>query len=52
MCVIPYGLSERMCYEVSTTSGSDTYLIYVDAMTGEEVEIMQVVSNGNGTLVM
>lgn len=52
LCVIPYGLSERMCYEVSATSGTDTYLIYVDAMTGEEVEIMQVVAGGGGTLVM
>jgi germination protein YpeB len=52
LCVIPVGLSERMCYEVSATSGADTYLIYVDAMTGEEVEIMQVVADGTGTLVM
>lgn len=52
LCVIPYGLAEKMCYEISATSAGDTYLIYVDAMTGEEVEIMQVVSDGTGTLVM
>lgn len=52
LCVIPYGLSERMCYEISATSAADAYLIYVDAMTGEEVEIMQVVTDGTGTLVM
>lgn len=52
LCVIPYGLSERLCYEVSATGGGNTYLIYVDAMTGEEVEIMQVVQDGVGALVM
>lgn len=52
LCIIPYGLSEKMCYEISCTSGADVYLIYVDAMTGEEVEIMQVVTDSTGTLVM
>jgi spore germination protein len=52
LCVIPLGTSERLCYEISATSGSDTYLIYVDAMTGQELEIMQVVDDSTGTLVM
>ena len=52
LCVIPVSLSEKMCYEIAATSGGDTYLIYVDAMTGEEIQIMQVVGDQSGTLVM
>lgn len=52
LCVIPYGMSEKLCYEINATSGSDAYLIYIDAMTGEEAEIMQIVTGGGGVLVM
>lgn len=52
LCMIPYGLSEKYCYEVSAVSGDGTYLIYIDAMTGAEAEIMQVVSDSDSTLVM
>jgi len=52
LCMIPLGLGERYCYEVSASSAEGTYLIYIDAMTGAEVEIMQVVSDSDSTLVM
>jgi len=52
LCMIPYGLSEKYCYEVSASSADGTYLIYIDAMTGAEAEIMQVVSDSDSTLVM
>jgi spore germination protein len=52
LCVIPYGTSEKLCYEINAASGSDAYLIYIDAMTGEEAEIMQIVSDEGGVLVM
>ena len=52
LCIIPYGLSEKYCYEVSASSDGGTYLIYIDAMTGAEAEIMQVISDSESTLVM
>ena len=52
LCMIPYGLSEKYCYEISASSAEGTYLIYIDAMTGAEAEIMQVVSDSDSTLVM
>lgn len=52
LCIIPVGLGEKYCYEVSASSKDGTYLIYIDAMTGTEVEIMQVVGDSESTLVM
>lgn len=52
LCVIPGGAGEKYCYEVSASSADGTYLIYIDAMTGAEVEIMQVVGDQDSTLVM
>lgn len=52
LCMIPVGLGEKYCYEVSASSAEGTYLIYLDAMTGDEVEIMQVISDSDSTLVM
>ena len=52
LCVIPENASEYLCYEVTATSGQDTFLVYIDAMTGIERRIMQVISNENGALVM
>ena len=52
LCIIPSGLTEKYCYEVSASSAEGTYLIYIDAMTGAEVEIMQVISDSDSTLVM
>lgn len=52
LCVIPLDTGEKYCYEVSASSEDGTYLIYIDAMTGEETEIMQVVGDQDSTLVM
>ena len=52
LCVIPVNTSEALCYEVRATDGASTFLVYIDAMTGVERELMQVVSDENGSLVM
>ncbi len=52
LCVIPVGSGEALCYEIRATDGADTFLSYIDAQTGAERELMQVVSDGGGTLVM
>ena len=52
LCVIPENESEYLCYEITATDGTDSFLIYVDAATGVERELMQVVFDGSGQFVM
>lgn len=52
LCLIPLNSQEYLCFEVRATSGGDEYLVYIDAQTGVEREIMQVISDQNGVLVM
>ena len=52
LCVIPKNDSELLCYEISATDGTDSFLVYIDAMTGVERELMQVVDDGGGSFVM
>ena len=52
LCVIPENPGEFLCYEVRATSGADTFLAYIDAMTGVERRLMQVIDGEGGTMVM
>ena len=52
LCVIPENDSEYLCYEITATAGEDTFLAYIDAQTGAERELMQVIRDENGALVM
>ena len=52
LCVIPVNEGEALCYEIRATDGADAFLVYIDAMTGAERELMQVVSDESGSLVM
>lgn len=50
LCVIPWHDTERLCYEFSVTRGDGQYLIYLDAETGEEVQILKLIPVEQGTL--
>lgn len=52
LCVIPTDAAEVYCYEISCSGKGSTYLVYLDAVTGAEVDIMQVVGDAQATLVM
>ena len=52
LCVIPVGTAEYLCYEISAVDADGEFLVYVDAQTGVERELMQLLSRNNGTLVM
>jgi len=52
LCVIPENTSEYLCYEIRAESGSDEFLVYIDAMSGVERRLMQVISGENGAMVM
>lgn len=44
-------LKEKLCYEFTGVNGKHTFVIDIDAMTGEEVEIMQIINADEGTFV-
>ena len=50
LCVIPLGSGERLCYEFSGSFGGGYYLIYIDAKTGEELEILKQIDAQNAKL--
>ena len=52
LCVIPENDAEYLCYEITATDGADSFLVYIDAMTGVERELMQVVTDPSGAYVM
>ena len=53
LCVIPLeDGKEAFCYEISASEGYERYLIYIDAMTGEEREILKIVEDENGQLAV
>lgn len=52
LCVIPLNAGEVLCYEIRATDGTDVFLVYIDAATGVERELLQVVSDEHGALVM
>ena len=50
LCLIPYRDSERLCYEFTVRRGDGTYLIYLDADTGKEVELLKRIDTEQGVL--
>jgi len=52
LCIIPQNNAEYLCYEIAASDSTGEFLVYVDAQTGVERDLMQVISRDNGTLVM
>lgn len=53
LAVIPYGeYSERLCYEFKGNIDGGDYFVYVDAQSGEEINVLYVVNSESGTLVL
>ena len=52
LCVIPQNRAEYLCYEIDASDAGGEFLVYVDALTGVERDLMQVISRSNATLVM
>lgn len=51
--IVPVGNSgERLAYEVFGYEGGNQYFVYIDALTGKEIEIFKVVESTEGTLVI
>ena len=52
LCVIPADAGERLCWEFRGTFSGETYYAYVDAKTGEAVEILRIAQTENGDIVI
>lgn len=50
LCVIPYRETERLCYEINGRYEGNEYNVYIDAVTGEEAEILMMVDSTDGKL--
>jgi len=51
--VIPTeGKREVLCYEFKGKYGNNNYIVYIDAISGEEADILQVIDTENGSLTM
>lgn len=50
LCVIPEGDDERLCYELNGVYEQQTYMVYLDAATGEEADVMMLMDGANGPL--
>lgn len=53
LCIIPTsGKLERLCYEFHTKQEDREFLIYIDAKTGSEMQVLQLLHLDGGDLIM
>lgn len=50
LCLLPYQDEELLCHEFTVLHESETYLIYLDAQSGREVELLKTIPVENGSL--
>ena len=49
LCVIPINVtSEKLCYELVGEFNGEKYFIYVDAKTGEEINVLRMIDSNQG----
>lgn len=52
LSVVPTDAGEALAWEFSGTVGESRYLVYIDARTGEELEIYRVIEDEDGQLAV
>ncbi|MDD4680209.1 MAG: germination protein YpeB [Clostridia bacterium] len=53
MAVIPTdGKEERLCYEFKGEMNQKRFIVYIDAKTGQEADILQIIDTENGSLTI
>lgn len=52
LCVIPVDEKEKFCYEFAGEYTGLDYFVYIDAVTGDEANILRVVDNEQGSMTM
>ncbi len=53
LVIVPIGqTSEKLCYEFTGEFEGSTYYVYIDAISGRQVEMFKVIESTEGTLLM
>ncbi len=53
LAVVPTGeTSEKLSYEITGTYNGETYYVYIDAVTGRQIELFKVIKSTEGELLM
>ena len=53
LAIVPIGTSsEKLCYEFQGTFDGSTYYVYIDAVTGRQVELFKVIESTEGELLI
>ena len=52
LAIVPVGKSEKLAYEISGVYDDSIYYVYIDAVTGRQVEMFKVIESSEGTLLM
>ena len=52
LCVIPLEQTEKLAYEFSASLEDTHYLVYIDALTGDELVIYRLIEDENGQLAI
>ncbi len=53
LAIIPTeGKNERLCYEFKGEMSQKRFIVYIDAMTGQEADILQIIDTENGSLTI
>ncbi|MGI6193697.1 MAG: PepSY1/2 domain-containing protein [Christensenellales bacterium] len=53
VALIPRGLvEEKLCYEFKCTFNEESYIIFINAMTGVEEQVYKIIDSENGQLVV
>ncbi len=52
LALVPKGEEEKLCYEVFGEANGRKYFVYVDAESGEEINILCVIDSEQGELLM
>ena len=50
LCIIPYRDQERLCWEAAGVYDTQEYRVYIDASTGEELQVLMMISTPEGEL--
>ena len=50
LCVIPYRDTERLCYEFTARRSDALYLIYLDATTAAQLDLLKIIDTDEGRL--
>lgn len=50
LCMIPQSGSERLCWEFGGTWKENEYRVYIDAMTGEEADVLMLIRSPQGSM--